>query len=350
MTNSKAAKKGKSNKVAKNATQVRRAQTDARVLEQRIGNLKDGEKLGEKTDAVRPDEVEIFFLSKTYINFEKFSKTCTLIQGAYERDYPEFEQSSSSLMNEFNVDVKKAKATLKKNLSKAVSKHPLSARLSKIKGFTDYQLGLIMSFMKTPERFRHMGALCVYAGVTEVCGLKLNLKNLNRIRQIKQNPEFGYHTEFQQRMYILAECLFRSNGWFTQHAQSLRRRLGERAVNEGRAVWLNKEQLKDLKWKDREEGYYMRERDVLEGWVLRKNQSLKQWTMTNASWRISKILLCLLYEEWNTILNIPTRDPYALEYLGHTTKITLDEILQYEANQKAAKLAAKKAKKDSKKD
>jgi len=63
-----------------------------------------------------------------------------------------------------------------------------------------------------------------------------------------------------------------------------------------------------------------------------------------------RIFLELVYSEWMRLREFPVREPYVFEYLGHTSKITLEYVLEYERVKKARLAAEKKAKKEAESD
>jgi hypothetical protein len=76
------------------------------------------------------------------------------------------------------------------------------------------------------------------------------------------------------------------------------------------------------------------ERTPIATFKARKNQSLDAWTNSNARWRMCRMFLNFVYEEWMALRNFTPREPYVFEHLGHTSKITLDYVLAWEEKNK----------------
>ena len=59
-----------------------------------------------------------------------------------------------------------------------------------------------------------------------------------------------------------------------------------------------------------------------------------EWTKAHvhlaAMRRMNKIFLCCLWHVWRESLGLPIRQPYAVEYLGHTTVIDPWEVVKEE--------------------
>lgn len=218
-------------------------------------------------------------------------------------------------------------ADAKKRLEKIAKKHPLAERLGLIKGFTPYQLGLIMGYIRDISRFETPSRLCVYAGVATKHGHHVSKKNINRIRQAEhvlqpeKETEFGYNTAFQGRMYVITDCLLRARGYFYTMYNGIRPRLEQRAINGGECFMATDEDQKQSKGKMKAGEYYIKGR---------KNQSLKAWSNSNARWRVARTLLHLIYTEWRQLRGMEARNPYPIDYLGHSKYISLEDVLRAE--------------------
>ena len=148
---------------------------------------------------------------------------------------------------------------------------------------------------------------------------------LNAIRKIHAeqytgDPDayrpFGYNTALQQRLYIITDSLIRAKGWFYEFYQRQRVRIEEKAINEDRVFVATAEDAKGTKMKAGE--FYMKARNT---------QSLKAWSNSGARWRVARTLLHLIYKEWRDYKGLECRNPYPIEYLGHSQLITLDDVL-----------------------
>ncbi len=261
----------------------------------------------------------------------------------------------------------------KNKASKIAEKHELWKRMDGIRGFTPYQLALLMAHIKDIARFDSPSQLFVYSGVGSVGGMAVSKRNIARIKEyyfnnttamkdvkasdlqpgnimlhdgiwaevksaepdaelkmnviiktkedkliellmpedadVKLHKEFkGFNTELAGRMFVIAECLIRARGFFSDFFARCRTRMREKAINEGTV------ELIGDKW-------------YLKG---RNKQSLDLWTMQTAKRKVATLLLDLVYVEWRTIKGLPVREPYQHQYLGHTSLITLAEVIAHD--------------------
>lgn len=288
--------------------------------------------LGEKTHPLMPEDIILMFAGKLVNELLKQSVASRNMLAGYKRAYGEIYPGVEEVLEEFLGEFLKGFDSAKKQLVKIGELHPLSERLCQIKGFTPYQLALVMSYIKDISRFDTPSKLMVYAGVGVKYGLKVCKKNMNRIRQIQHErytgdpeeyTEFGYNTSLQGRMYVISDSLLRARGYFYDFYNGIRSRLEQRAINNDEVFICTAEQAKGTKMKAGE--YYMKGRNT---------QSLIAWSNSNAKARVQRTILHLIYREWRELRGLPCRNPYPLDYLGHSQYITLDDVLRYEKKEK----------------
>ena len=288
--------------------------------------------LGEETKALMPEDIVLMFAGKLVNELLKQSVASRNMLAGYKRAYGEIYPGVEVVLEEFLGEFLKGFDSAKKQLVKIGELHPLSERLCRIKGFTPYQLALVMSHIKDIRRFDTPSKLMVYAGVGVKYGLKVCKKNMNKIRQIQHErytgdpedyTEFGYNTALQGRMYVISDSLLRSKGFFYDFYQGIRTRLEERAINNNEVFICTAEQAKGTKMKIGE--YYMSGRNT---------QSLAAWSNSNAKARVQRTILHLIYKEWRELRGLPCRNPYPIDYLGHSQYITLDDVLRAEVKEK----------------
>ena len=317
-------------------------------------------KLEPKSITVKPQDLKIMAIGQMAMNLMESKKQDILRLKAIFRDYLAFEKEDAesiveSLVKKFDeedqtnfvealketgipegyimpiqeiiesfIENQRAFTKAKKLLEKKSAEHPLWDRMKDIRGFTSYQLGILMSFMKKPDRFENPGKLAMWAGIASVDGKALTKATINSTKEYYSKhklKEFkGYCTEIQGRLLgVSVPAFLKNGGWFYEHYLTLRARLAERANNDG---------MTEMKG----EKIYMKDK---------KNMSLIQWTHKNAMRRVARILLHFIWNEWMALNGLPGRLPYAIEYLGHTSLITLDEVLEFDRNVKASKKTKK---------
>lgn len=310
--------------------------TDIRVEEEKV-KAAFNDRLGDETTAVTPDDIRLMFAGHFTNSLLKLSVAMQNRMAGLVRDYGEIYPKIEEDLQEVLTYFEDGFATSKKYLTKIGNAHQLSEKLCKIKGFTPYQLALIMAHVKDISRFDTPSKLMVYAGVGVKYGHKVCKKNLNTIRQAEnadlpdKDHLFGYNTALQGRMHIIADNLLCTKGYFFNLYNQIRPRLEQRAINERSAVQVT------AAMKAEKNGDYSKARVGEYYMVGRKNQSLTSWSNRNARWRIVRTLLHLIYKEWRESLGLPVRNPYPIEYLGHHHVITLEDVLKWEAAAKEKK-------------
>lgn len=307
-----------------------------RVINNKRIEIKEEKATVDKLDvealAVIPEDLDVMYAGKLCNMLVKMEVSAGNIISGYERKYPGMpEEMKLNLQTQKEAFLDKF-STAKKDLSKVIEKHPLWKKVSGIKGFTAYQLGLVMSYMKDVSRFNSPSALMIYSGIGAVSdnetgrSYPVTKANISKIKEIysRQGKEFkGFNTALSGRMFTICDCLIRSKGFFYYKYLDMRKRLEERAKTEGGVEW---------RGEGTEKKAYM---------VGKNNQSLIMWSERNARRRIARILLHLIWEEWRKLKGLSARESFVQEKLGHTGLVTLDQVL---------KADAKKPKTDSEKE
>ena len=279
--------------------------------------------LGEETIAVLPEDMAVMYSGKLCAMLIKQNVASQNILKGYLRMYPELAEDTKNelvkLQAEFSSDFELAKA----RTNKVASKHPLYIALKGIKGISAYQIALVMSYMKDIHRFDTPSKLAVYSGMACVNNLPVTKANINKIyeyRMENDGREFkGFNTDFSGRMFVIIDCLLRAKGWFYTYYCGVRQRVETRALNGGETFVATIQDQKDSKGVMKAGHHYMKGK---------KNQSLIMWSDKNAKRRVARTFLHFLWAEWRVIAGLPVRMPYAIDYLGHTGYIKLEEVIK----------------------
>lgn len=332
--------------IVKQKAPARKAQEKMTKLRNEVTATKrSAGKLGPKTEAYIPDDIEIMFAGKTYQNLTKASVANTNEYKAFLREYKGMTtETEAHLKGQFGLFEDQFKSA-KKHLTKITERHPLWAKFKDVKGFSATQLGLIMSLIKDPYKFASPSKLMVYAGVGTYYGINVNKMNLNKIKEEAANRgrKFnGFNTQFSGKLEVVIDCLMRSKGWFYDFYTRKKEQKIAQARNEGRVFVATKDDVKASKVaaeKDDERA----EIDEITGepkvakmeagkeyMVGKKNQSLISYADRAAKNTMKNILLHLIYAEWWKLKGGVPRNPYVFDYLGHQSWITLDEICGFD--------------------
>lgn len=288
------------------------------------------DKLGEETTTIMPEDIILMFSGKLVNKLLKQKVAASNMIYGLTKAYGEIYTHMEENLNAEKEEIFKAFDKAKVHLERVASQHPLSKSLCRIKGFTAYQLALVVAEIKDIARFATPSKLMVYSGCAEKYGLKVCKMNLNKIRKIhherytgdpKDYKEFGFNTSLSGRMHVIAENLIRQKGWFYEFYKQVRQRLEQRAMNNGEVFQATAEDAKGTKMKAGQ--YYMKNR---------KCQSIIAWSHANAMNRVKRTILHFIYSEWRTLRGLPVRVPYPLDYLGHNNYISLEEVIAWEEN------------------
>jgi hypothetical protein len=301
-------------------------------------------KLGEITIPVVATDIEVMFLGiildTNMSNATALSNRLFGLKKAYG-DLPEDqEERLNGYIEAANLEVE----IQKEQITKIIDKHPL-AKVTAIKGFTSYSLGVIMSRIKDPRRFASPSNLFVYAGVAPKNGRFVKKATINVLRKEKHEQyepgtepenfkEFGYDTKLQSKLYNVSESLLRAKGFFYNEYLKARIHLEQRAINNNECYKATEVDVKKSAGVMKLGEYYMSDILYPDGTVRieKKNQSLVNWSHRNAAWRQVRTLLHIIYCEWLELLGQEARELYAIEYLGHQRKINLTEVLAWESD------------------
>lgn len=295
-------------------------------------------KLGDETiPIVPPHDVEVMFLGKCLDLLSnqqiRMENTLSGMLRAYgsENMKDTVKASLELYIKSFKADFEKTK----RQTSRIVDLHPLAQKLCQIRGFTSYQLAMIMAELKDPKRFPAPSNLFVYAGVAPRGGIAVTKANIGILRLQKQEEygddkpddfkEFGFNTRLSKRLYVVGESLIKQKGFFYYQYKNMRPRLQEYAINTDMTFVATEEDRKKSAGVMEVGRRYM---------VGRKNFSLEMWAHKNAFKRIQKLLLHFIWCEWSEMVGYHPRELYVIEKLGHKTKMTLSECLDFEARLK----------------
>jgi hypothetical protein len=297
------------------ATKERRSVVKRNINTKRIEIQEEKSTVDALDDApitIHPEDLEMMFVGKACLNLMKSSVATSNMLSGYKRAYenrvtPETFSRLEELGAQFDTDFER----FKRRATSIASTHPLWNRFKDIRGFSAYQLALVMAMMKDISRFEKSSALMVYSGLAAVGGMPVTKANIAKLKEhyFKQGKEFkGFNTLMSGRMFVIVESMLKQKGYFYNMFTRLRERLEARARNEGSVELIDgKEYMKG-----------------------KKNQSLIMWSMRNAQRRCARTLLQMIWLEWRQLRQLPTRDEYVYDYLGHdkSSFITLDEVLK----------------------
>jgi len=282
------------------------------------------DKLGEESMPTSPEDFLMFYAGKMAYTFLKEKVRATNMLAGFKRHYKGIDSDTEEKLDNFYASFEKDFNKQKRNLIKLTDSHPLTKRLCQIKGFTSYQLAMIMSYIKDVNKFDTPSKLSVYAGVACVEGLPVTKGNLAKIKEIYylQGKEFhGFNTALSGRLYIVVECLLKQKGYFYNMYKGIRERLITRCTNNNEIFKATAADQKASKGKMKKGRFYMKDR---------KNFSLESFTDKNAKRRIARTLLHLIWTEWRILRKLPLRNPYPIDYLGHNQYIRLSDVLTWE--------------------
>jgi hypothetical protein len=279
-----------------------------RVVEQKVKS--DGGKLGDVTVATQPEDIITMYAGKMALMLMEDGVRASNIMEAYKKSYngvmtKEIEDTLKKQIKEFRDDFK----SFKEKVMKRSADHPLSQKVGFIKGITPYRIAILIALIKDINKFDSPSKLMVYAGLASINGMAVCKRNIHKIKDYyaMHGKEFnGFNTRLSGQMYTIGEQFLKARGFFYNYYQQIKDRLITRAMT-------NNETEK-------------REGDgalIMKG---KKNQPLKAWAHANAQRRMMRTFLHIFWTEWRTLKDLPLRNPYAVDYLGHKSYITLADV------------------------
>lgn len=317
-------------------------------------------KLGEQSQATKPDNLEQMYAGKMCLNLIKEKVASENLMWSLLREYSGLDKDEVKKLREIKGKAKLQGALqkincvwlydklislqdefelaferFKRRVSKITEDDPLYQKFAPIKGVSPYLFSILMALIKDISKFDTASSLTMYAGCGCIDdpetgeGVAVTKANINRIKQIyaKQGKEYkGFNTDLAGRMHVLTDSLIKQKGFFYEFYAKMRERIEEQRINDGSAVRYKKEEIAEMKKKDpsikyKEGIYYMKGK---------KNFSLVAFSDRNARRRLQRTFLHLLWTECRTLKGLPVRKPYPIDYLGHNKFITLDEVIAYE--------------------
>lgn len=280
-----------------------------RLEEQRIKS--EAGKLGDITHSVRPEDLIVMYAGKMAdLLIEqrvRSENTLSSYMRAYEGIISGYvEEALKSQVEDLERDFAKSK----RRIMRITEAHPLWETLGGIKGFSSYMMALLMSYIKDVSRFETPSKLCVYAGIASINGIPVCKAKLNEIKlhYSENGGEFnGFNTRLSGRLFVLAESFIRARGFFYNYYLGIKERLVQRAINNDEVEERSDKVL------------------IMKG---KKNQPLKAWAHANARRRMLRTFLHIFWTEWRTLNGMEVRVPYAIDYLGHSRYVKLEDVLK----------------------
>lgn len=221
---------------------------------------------------------ELRWLTDTYMQSQKIRIASQNRVRALEQQVDQGPETVflNVLLNRF-AEIEK---DITKQMTKVLKHHPAWPWLTKVKGvgptLATKLLGLIPEDISS---FTTVSKLWRYAGLAVIDG---------KAERPKKGEKLHYNVRLKTVMYLIAGSMIKSKSPY-------------------RLIY------------DRAKSYYQ--------------QTRPEWTKAHihmASIRkMQKVFLCHLWEEWRTQLNLPTREIYVIEVLGHEMKYHRDQFVDH---------------------
>ncbi len=184
--------------------------------------------------------------------------------------------------------------------------------LVKVKGIGPRISGLIVANIVDIGRFDTVSKLWAYCG--------LHVRDGKSVHRAKTEPgeepvKANWNHELRTTMWKAAGCLMKVKGPYRVIYDQYKARITQRTLNEGKIIWgiivgspstyFVAHAPPDVKVKE-----------------VKIPKSLPEWTLgrinSMALRYIAKRLLAHIWLVWREMDNLPTREPYCTEYLGHS--------------------------------
>ena len=184
--------------------------------------------------------------------------------------------------------------------------------LAKVKGIGPRISGLIVANIVDIGRFDTVSKLWAYTGLHVIDG--------KSVKRAKAKPgeeavKANWNHELKTTMWKAAGCLIKVKGPYRELYDRYKAQITERTINEGKIIWACKE--------DSPSKYsiaHVPDDIVVED--IQVPTTPPEWSLgriNNMALRyIAKRLLAHIWLVWREMDNLPTREPYCTEYLGHS--------------------------------
>ena len=185
-------------------------------------------------------------------------------------------------------------------IASLITKHPTYPWFSKIKGIGKENIGKVVGFIDI-RKAETISALWHYAGYHVIDG---------KAPKRTKGEKLTYNSTLRSMCYRLATSLMKGKGSFYELYIAEKTRLAKKYDTLGIKI------VPAAKIKNQKENIPIESKLISEGQV--HNQALR---------KMIKIFLGCLWIYWRKAENLPVRDPYAIEKLGHTTLIQPEEMI-----------------------
>jgi hypothetical protein len=201
--------------------------------------------------------------------------------------------------------------------------------LIRVKGIGVRIAGVIVANIGNISRFPNRAALYAYAGY----GVKEG-RCLKREKGVKAN----WNSELKTTCYKFAVSVVKCGGPFRALYDNYKARINARIEAEGKILW--KRNLGGKGWSPSRIPLALKDAPLPKF----SGKEVPEWTegrvKAMSERYIAKMLLSFVYEVWCKQEGIEPREPYAIEYLGHTTRLDPWDFVE---PKKEAKRKAKSA-------
>ena len=200
---------------------------------------------------------------------------------------------------------KKAEDAMAKSVARETKDHPIvKAWLGKVPGIGPRLAGLLVANIAPIERFATASKLWAYAG--------LHVKDGKAVKRVKgQNS--NWNQELKTTAWKISQSFIKQDHEYRKRYDEYKARIIERETNKGNIIWgmVNSKYV----------ALHVPENDETEYSKTWTGKVKPDWTLMRvnnmALRKIAKMMLCHLWEVWRKLEDLPLRDPYCVEYLGH---------------------------------
>jgi hypothetical protein len=186
----------------------------------------------------------------------------------------------------------------------------VSEYLIRVKGIGVRIAGVLVANLMNMERFPTRSALYAYCGVGVVDG-----RCVKREKGVKAN----WNSELKTTLFKFAQSIVKCGGPFRELYDRYKARINERVVNEGGIIW--KRDPGGSRWMPSRMPLALKDAPL----PTFKAKEVPEWTegriKAMSERYVAKMLLSFIWEVWRTHDGLPTTEPYAIAYLGHSTRL-----------------------------
>lgn len=268
--------------------------------------------------------------TRTLYRIQKLRIAAGLAKGALER-LGLNEQEQFWMQENIDVQLGDLEKRLEKRCIYHIKDMPIwTEYLSKISGIGPRHASSLIAFIVTPKRFDTVNKLWKYAG--------LAVDEKGNIQKLKAGQQANWSQELKKTVYKIEDSFLKVGKGYRKFFDQFKNRETEINEQRSRAFQPHKKQYNAILQEifELQKEHVSKKGSRVDSTIVKtaikkleeqrdnfpvKPPLTKAHVNQRARRRTGKLFLSHLWAQWRMMLGLPTRKPYPIEFLGHTTYI-----------------------------